>query len=85
MSGRHDPPAGEGRRGVMSGDSFHVELFRIRDDGSIERRRFPPPFAELSEAVAAGEHYVDGTEFWFEIVDEDGNPAPVGARPPGAA
>lgn len=56
---------------------YHIELLRIRDDGSIERRRFPPPFADMTEAVEAGEHYIRGTEFWFQVIDDEGNLATV--------
>ncbi len=58
-----------------TGRSYHVELLRIRDDGSIEGRRFPPPFATVADAVAAAEDYVRGTEFRFRILDESGKPA----------
>jgi hypothetical protein len=54
---------------------YHVELLRIREDGSIDRRRFPPPFPAVSYAVSAAEDYIRGTEFWFRVVDDHGNPA----------
>jgi hypothetical protein len=35
----------------------------------------------LSDAVSAAEEYTRGTEFWFRVVDDHGNPATPETKP----